>query len=203
MKSTVPQQHEGKQLDHYTAVTFDNEWQAKEFYETAKTRLLHPYEWYRIATIPASTFTLTDCQGVKLIRKMRIGDLIRIDIPGPGSSNGEGYDWVLIEEIIDNTEGAEQYCSVTVRPTSNPENDDPEIAHFFKGIATSTFLVKRAHLTVQAEYHGRNEVINLDADKWSDRLRNMAVGLMAKIGLSSPQWKGLIEGFVDTKTKKE
>lgn len=205
MKNPIPPQHEGKQLDHVAEVTFDNEKQSREFYQIARNRLLHPYEWYRIAKTPGARFFLTDQEGRGLIRKMRERDLLQIDIPGPGNSTGDGFDWVQIEEILDQTEDpTEEFCSVTVRPTANPKNgNDEEIAHFFKNIATSTFLVKRDHTLVRAEYHGRNELININVTELTDKLRNTLVGFMAKLGLSTSQWKGLIEGFVDTKRKAE
>lgn len=205
MKHSIPPQHDGKQLDHFAEITFDNDKQSRDFYQIARSRLLHPYEWYRIAKVPGATFVLADKSGRKLIRKMREGDFLQIDIPGPGSSVGDGYDWVLIEEIRDQIGNpSEESCYVTVRPAANPKSDDyGEIAHFFEKMATSTFLIKRVHTNVRAEYHGRNEVINLDTSKLSDKLRNSLVGIMAKLGLSTPQWKGLIEGFVDPKIKAE
>lgn len=202
---STPIQHKGKQLDHIARTTFDSEAQSIEFYQIAKNRLLHPYEWYRIAKVPGARFVLTDQQGRDLIRKMRKGDLLRIDIPGPGSSIGDGYDWVEIEEIEETiSQSSGESCSVTVRPTQNPrQRETDEVAHFFKHISSSTFLVKRTQNVVQAEYHGRNELINLDSTTLTDKFRNALVGIMAKLGLSTPQWKGLIEGFVDTKLKAE
>jgi hypothetical protein len=52
---------------------------------------------------------------------------------------------------------------------------------------------------VIAEYHGRNELVNKDVDKITDKLRNIVVGLAAKLGMSFSQWKSLIEGLVDKK----
>lgn len=204
MERNAPIQHKGKKLDYTAEANFENEEQARDFYKIAKRRLLHPYDWYRIANLPGAKFVITDHEGRDLIRKMREGDLLRIDIPGPGNSTGDGFDWVRIEEISEHIEEPTvESCSVTVRPAANPrEKDNTEIAHFFKNIATSTFLVKREKTRLKAEYHGRNELINLEVDKLSDKLRNALVGLLAKLGLSTPQWKSLIEGFVDTNRKQ-
>src|SRR5690554_682823 len=199
MKDPTPQQYIGKQLDLQAETSLDDVKESKEFFNIVKKRLLRSFEWYDIAKIPAATFVLTDHRGRELLREMRENDLIRIDIPGPGNSSGNGFDWVKVEKITGekNEEKDEEFCSITLRPTSNPEEDNDEIAHFFKSMATSTLLVKRQSLTVRAEYHGRNELINEDTDNLTDKLRNIIVGLAAKLGLSFSQWKSLIEGLVE------
>jgi len=199
MRDPIPHQHEGKQLDLHSEKALDSLEQSKDFYQLVKNRLLHAHEWHHIAEIPAATFVLTDQDGNKLMRKMQENDLLRIDIPGPGNSSGDGYDWVRVDNITEEENLNEELCSITLRPTSNPENDDKEVAHFFKNMATSTLLVKRLDLKVIVEYHGRNELINSDSSKLTDKIRNMIVGLAAKLGLSFSQWKSLIEGLVDDK----
>ena len=47
--------------------------------------------------------------------------------------------------------------------------------------------------------HGRNEEANTAESDFFDGLRNMAVGYSAKMGLSFPQWKLLVEGIVSVK----
>ncbi|TCK83581.1 hypothetical protein [Albibacterium bauzanense] len=197
MKDPTPPQYAGKQLDLHAETLLDNEQEAKEFFQVVRKRLLRSFEWYDIAKIPAATFVLTDHLGRELIREMKENDLIRIDIPGPGNSSGNGFDWVKVEKITEEKNEKEDLCSITLRPTSNPEENNDEIAHFFKSMATSTLLAKRQNLHVRAEYHGRNELINEDATKLTDKFRNIIVGLAAKLGLSYSQWKSLIEGLVD------
>ncbi len=197
MKDPTPPQYAGKQLDLHAETLLDNEQESKEFFQVVRKRLLRSFEWYDIAKIPAATFVLTDQLGRELIREMKENDLIRIDIPGPGNSSGNGFDWVKVEKITEEKNEKEDLCSITLRPTSNPEENNDEIAHFFKSMATSTLLAKRQNLHVRAEYHGRNELINEDATKLTDKFRNIIVGLAAKLGLSYSQWKSLIEGLVD------
>ncbi len=195
---SIPPQNEGKQLDLQAKTSFDSEIEAQNFYHVAKRRLLRAFEWYDIAKIPASTFTLTDQQGNEILREMHENDIIQIDIPGPGTSKGGGYDWVSVDKIVNETAEDGEYCAITLRPTSNPKHqDDKEVAHFFKSTATSTLLVKREKGEIVAEYHGRNELINTDSPKFTDKVRNLAVGLAAKLGMSFSQWKSLINGLVD------
>lgn len=194
---SIPPQHEGKQMDLQARTSFDKEIEAENFYRIAKSRLLRAFEWHDIAKIPASTFTLTDQEGNEILREIDENDIIKIDIPGPGSHEGDGFDWVRVDKVDDIKTEAGEYCTITLRPTSNPKHKgDEEIAHFFKNTATSTLLVKREKRQVVAEYHGRNELINTDSSKFTDKVRNLAVGLAAKLGLSFSQWKSLIEGLV-------
>jgi hypothetical protein len=201
-QQSIPPQYEGKQIDLEAKSTFDSESAAKEFYLTAKSKLLRAFEWYNIAKIPAATFILTDYQGNEILREMRENDILRIDIPGPGTSSGTGYDWVRVDKIVEGATEVGEYCTITLRPTSNPTHQDEEIAHFFKSVATSTLLVKRENLDVIAEYHGRNEVVNAETAKLTDKIRNIVVGFAAKLGLSFSQWKSLIEGLVEKKENK-
>lgn len=197
MENPTPPQKEGKQLDLQAERVLADENESKAFFQVVKKRLLNVYEWYHIAKVPAATFALTNQDGNELVRKMQEGDLLRIDIPGPGSPKGNGHDWVKVDKIVEENEKNEELFSITLRPTSNPENDDAEVAHFFKNMATSTFLVRRQDMKVVVEYHGRNELINTDSNDLSDKIRNLVVGLGAKVGLSYSQWKGLIEGLID------
>lgn len=201
-QESIPSQYEGKQIDFETRTSCDSESEAKEFYFIVRRRLLRVFEWYTIAKIPAVTFILTDYQGNEMLREMRENDIVRIDIPGPGTSLGSGYDWVCVDKIVEGVTEEGEYCSITLRPTSNPTHQDEEVAHFFKRMATSTLLVKRENLNVIAEYHGRNEIVNADTTKFTDKIRNIVVGLAAKLGLSFSQWKSLIEGLVEKKKNK-
>lgn len=197
MKAPVPEQQKGKHIDLHSEKIVDNDEQAKEFFSVVKNRLLHSEQWHDIAKVPAATFILTDREGQVLSREMRENDLIRIDIPGPENDVGYGYDWVRVDRVINEVNGDNQLFSITLRPTSNPESEDKEIAHFFTGLASSTLLVKQEGQKVSVEYHGRNELINLDSSNLSDKIRNIVVGMAAKLGMSYSQWKGLIEGLVE------
>lgn len=190
----IPRQYTGKQLDLDATTVLPDEESARAFFALAKRRLLDVNRWYEIAEIPASTFMLTDPYGGEAVKSRPAEhDKIRIDIPGPGPSAGDGYDWVVVEDV---TEVADTLCSLTLRPTNNPLALSEETAHFFQDQATSTFVVERHGLEVRARYHGRNEVVNTETDSVVDNTRNAAVGIGAKLGLSYPQWKSLVEGLV-------
>ena len=199
MEGHIPQQQEGSKMDIYAHKDFNNTAAAKACYAQAKTKLMEVYRWYEVCEVPVSTFMLTDTAGNEVKRWAQEGDYLKIDIPGPGTSTGDGYDWVKVESILEESTPDTDVISMTVRPAANPQHVDDDTAHFFQDSATSTFQVKRVGTTLHAEVHGRNEQPNTATDQVLDNVRNTLVGWSAKLGLSFPQWKSLVSGLVETK----
>ena len=196
MKNEVPEQHEGRKMDTTAQAIFPSIAAARQFYGIAKSRLLNVSNWAEICKVPLSVFTLTDDTGATIRREAKEGDYLKIDIPGPGTDAGNGFDWVRIEKITEESDGTNSLISLQARPAVNPSGDDSAIAHFFTDAATSTFQVKQIGNEVWAEEHGRNEVANLDTAHLLDNIRNAIVSAGAKIGISYPQWKSLVTGLL-------
>lgn len=199
----IPKQEKGNQVDTLHEVTLGSQEEAVQLFETAKNRLLHVSRWGEVAKGASSGFQLTNSHGLEVDRAAQEGDHFKIHIPAPGPDSGNGEDWVQIEAIQDeaDTEADVQVVSICVRPSSNPQKPDQNIAHFFTEDSTSTFVVKRKGNTVSAEVHGRNEVPNLHADGIWDTVRHAVVAAGAILGFSNQQWKNLTEGL--TAPKKE
>ena len=190
----VPQQEQGSQIDVVSERQLETETGAQSVFNIAVQRLLSVNEWGNYAGV--SAFQLLDEHGVRAERQAEEGDYIRIDIPGPGAKAGKGYDWVRIEEISSNTTIAEPWVAMRVRPSAHPHADEAETAHFLKDIATSTFIIRKVGLVIYAEEHARNEVPNTDDVGLYDKGRNLIVAIGAKLGLSYPQWKRLVNGLL-------
>ncbi len=145
-------------------------------------------------------FYTYQCRRCKIERDAQTGDYFKIDIPGPGTKTGEGYDWVRIEAIEDysNASAENESFGMRVRPAPNPHKNagDKEAAHFFKDEATSNFLIEQKGTMVSAAVYGRNEKLNLTTEKLSDKVRNAVVGTTAVMGLSIIQWKKLVKGLI-------
>lgn len=199
MKNEVPQQEEGSQMDVFEKVIFKDEPSAKAFYPVVRERLLQVYNWDKWCGFPTATFILTDPTGKEIRRQVMEGDYFKINIPGPGTTKGDGFDWVQVEWIHEEQSPTGQTITIRVRPAANPLHPDQETAHFFKDKATSTFKVYRAGMEVHAEVHGRNEIPNSESAVLVNNVRNVLVGWMAKIGFSYPQWKSLVIGLLDIK----
>jgi len=195
-KDHVPVHQSGAETDAIEQATFANEFEALAFYQTVKKRLANVNQWGALSSIPMSSFKLFDSSGRSCDRDVEEGDYIRIDIPGPGTQTGKGYDWVHVEAIFSEADLDEDIFTIRVRPSSHPLEPDGKTAHFLTSRATSTFQVKRIKNVVYAEEHARNESPNLETGRGLDNFRNAIVGTAARIGFSYPQWKSLVKGLM-------
>lgn len=192
----VPQQEGGGQSDTEARRGFESVSEAQSFYETVRERLRNVNGWQGLAGAATAHFQLTDARGVEVDRPVQPGDHFKIDVPGPGSASGEGFDWVRVEAVEEGTQEGSPFTLIRVRPATNPNNERPDVAHFFSDDATSNFLVRREGTTVIAAVHGRNEKPNAKADSLLDKARNLLFGGGAIAGASKLQWKALVEGLV-------
>ena len=188
----LPPQESGAETNTEHSIVAANEADAIKLFERAKQRLLHVNEWEKLCGAGSANFQLTDALGKDVERPAQVQDHFKIDIPGPGTVTGQGYDWVRIEHI----EETDDSLLMRVRPATNPRNEAGDVAHFFSEEATSNFIVKRTTNTVEAAVYGRNELPNTHAEKGVDKARNTMVALSAMAGISKIQWKSLVKGLL-------
>src|SRR5690606_651289 len=198
MAEQIPEQIEGKAFDYFKSVDFSTATEANQLFEKAKIRLLDVNHWDDTTGTPSATFKIKDEHGLELDRLVQQGDYIQIDIPGPGLPSSEGYDWVRVESIHEESTPNTRKISITLTPSHDPTRENTDTAHFFKRLATSSILIEQKNKHIFLHYAGRNEVINTDDSSLMDNFRNFMVGLGAKMGASFPQWKALIEGLGNT-----
>jgi hypothetical protein len=192
----APLQQLGEEIETVSFSDLADNNEARLYFEAAKARLLSVNNWHFISGITSGRFQLMNASGEKLERNVELHDYIRIDIPGPGSTEGDGYDWVLVEAMKEVNEGAFQSIGFRVRPTKNPLGSSNEIAHFYTSDATSTFMVTLEENKVTATIIDRNLKPNDESQKMIDRIRHTTVGAGA-IGLFSKlQWKNLADALV-------
>ncbi len=196
MRNMIPPHLGGKKLDCFETIEFARREEAHAFYAVARQRLLNVQHWAAITDIPSATFRLMDSQRQALGRPAAIGDYIRIDIPGPGLPSSDGYDWVRVEAVDEESAEDYQRTVLSLRPAADPTNDHTDTAHFFTDLATSTLIVEQRSNVVTAQYAGRNEHVNTENEALADNVRNFLVGLSAKMGASFPQWKSLVMAIV-------
>ncbi len=192
----VPSQNEGKEIIIKESTSFPTEKEAKEFFNTAKDRLRNVNQWRTLTGDLSAEFQLQDSNGNTVDRYIEKGDLFRIDIPGPGSQAGGGYDWVQIEAIEMHATPSRELFSFRVRPTTNPDKEHSGIAHFYAAVSTSTFTVKRNKNTVGVGIYDRNIKPNIDAESSLDKLRDTVVGVFGMFGFSKIQWTQLANGIL-------
>lgn len=195
-EETIPEHNEGSAVNVEDSVQLSDENEARQFYATVKQRLLNVNQWKDWAGALSADFQLTNEQGQAIDTVPREGNFFKINIPAPGSKSGEGYDWVRIEEVKEESEGDCEYLAIRVRPSSDPANKKEDVAHFYTGEATSNFIVKRGGKKVTAGVYGRNEKPNVKSETIIDKLRNAIVGTGAAAGFSKAQWKALVDGLL-------
>lgn len=204
MKSElIPPEIKGKNINLEKSVELDTNDEAVYVFKRACNRMLNPASWHKLCGSASAEFTLNNEKAEEEHRLAKKGDLFKIDIPGPGPSGGDGYDWVRVEfvEEIDNPGRDEESCGMKLRASQPPFNEGKDTAHFFKEDATSSFVISRVKNKVSASYHGRNEIPNTSTDNNADNIRNSMIAIGAFAGLSELQWSTLLKGFLENETE--
>lgn len=198
LESVIPPQLEGARKDIEQVVVTKDPNAARALFETARKRLLDVNHWDQLCGKVTSNFRLTDQDGKPLGRTAQKGDYFKIDLPGPGTMEGNGYDWVRIESIEDlpDPAGGKESIVITVRPAPSPESKGENVAHFFNHHATSSFVVSREGTEVKAAVYGRNELPNTGTTQMVDKVRNAVIAVSAILGFSDVQWKNLVKGLL-------
>ncbi|MEP7377075.1 MAG: hypothetical protein ABI675_26985 [Chitinophagaceae bacterium] len=193
----VPANKVGKAVDlEHSVIEASTEIAVNTFTRACK-RLLNPPVWQELSGIISASFQLQATGGGDSSRLAQLTDYVRIDIPGPGSSAGNGYDWVQVENIAEDIDPfADQSFGIILATSINPEAPQDGIAHFFKDGATSTFIIQRFGNKVIASYHGRNELPNTRKGTLPDKIRNSVIAAGARAGISELQWMTLIKGLL-------
>lgn len=196
-EKTIPEHHDGVDVNVEDSVVLSSIEEAKSFFNIVKERLLDVNHWKEWAGALSAGFHLTNEQGEEIDTPPRTGAFFKINIPAPGIVTGEGYDWVQIEEVREESEADREYVAIRVRPAPSPVNENNDVAHFYTDEATSNFIARRDGNTVTAGVYGRNEKPNVkEADSLIDKIRNAVVGAGGVSGFSKLQWKALVSGLL-------
>ena len=194
----IPAHEKGKQNDLEHSETFDSREEAAKCFVRAYKRMYNPKVWHKLAGFMSGEVMLTHPDGSPERDLAHVGDYYKIDIPGPGTKAGDGYDWVKVDAIEEhnNPSAENEWMGLRLRPAPNPAHGTNDTAHFFQDTATSTFIISRTGNTVTASYHGRNEVANTHTASAVDNMRNAVVTSGAIAGFSEMQWSKLIKEFL-------
>ena len=192
----IPQQETGKAIDAASSIELADEHDAKNFFIKAKKRLQNVNQWKQYAGSISADFQLVDNHGRAVEREAKEGDYFKIDIPGPGTKSGDGYDWVKIEEVLSTAFPTGESFGFRVRPAENPQSGDTEVAHFYAPESTSSFIVERHKNKITVSIHDRNTKPNANADGL-EKIRDTLVGTAGVVTFSKIQWKNLAEGILN------
>lgn len=192
----IPENVSGKKINAKSFREFSDLQLAKKQYEKAKSLLQDVNHWNETGSEMLASFRLYNESGIHLDTIAKQGLFIQIDIPGPGSADGDGFDWVRIEQISETNEGDAESLAIKVRPVAAPASAEDRTAHFYSDQSTSTFVVSRTATTLKAAVYDRNVEVNEESDSLIGKIRNVITGFMAKEGFSKIQWQSLTDGLV-------
>ncbi|WP_221393239.1 hypothetical protein [Dyadobacter sp. NIV53] len=192
----IPGHSDGLVITSQSTAQLSDEESARILFEKAKTRLLLVNNWQELAGEFMAAFQITDENGTAISGPVQKGNYFKIDIPGPGTKAGEGYDWALVEEIEEYNSLNTESIGIRVRPAPNPITDNPDIAHFYSEESTSTFTVTREFTKVTAAVYDRNTKPNTDSGGMMDHVRNVLVGIAGMFSFSKIQWENFTNGLV-------
>src|SRR5688572_26199799 len=193
----VPPQFAGQEIEVTATKELQDEAGAKRLFNLAKKKLLDVNNWKKIAGAITAQFQIINEKGAEVTREIKKGDYLRINIPGPGSKEGDGYDWVLVEELKEVNNVSLQSIGFRVRPNENPFGEKNETAHFYSREATSSFIITRENSKLISWIIDRNLLPNTEAGSLVDKVRDVVVGVSAIAGFSKVQWQGLADGLIE------
>ena len=198
MTTLIPKNIKGKENDLFESTHAQTMEQANLIFQRACRHMSDPFTWHEITGLPVRFLPSTDTVDPR-INPIKVGNYFRIETPAPGTSKGDGFDWVKVEAVEDkrNSRADVESFGMTLRACSNPTNNSADTAHFFSSMATSSFLIQRNHLIITASYHGRNEVPNTETTRLVDTIRKTFVALGAAAGMSEIVWSRLLKAFLE------
>jgi SpoIIAA-like len=199
IKELLPIQVRGNAKEMSANITAASEEGAVYIFERARERVLDINNWTDHCRPMATSFQLTDDTGEALQGRATEGDFIQIDLPGGGTRDTKGYDWVRIEKVELHTVSSSVHVFLMqTRPARDPQaKGTSRIAHFLEESATSSFVIERNDKKVTATVFGRNEVPNSSGNDAVEKPLNGAVGSSGAIGFSKGQWKSLLQGLLE------
>ncbi|MBS2033897.1 hypothetical protein JST97_02865 [bacterium] len=160
---------------------FADEQQAREQFERSKASLLNPNQWKELGpTIGAAGFKLF-CDDRRKLKQgpPEVGDFLKIRLPDLGPAV-----WCRIERLDQQADSVD----LVVRPSPDPLDQDPDVAHFFSERTTNHFQLVRDGNRVFSRVIGRDEALN-DSGDWGERLLSALRLKGAWLGAKKPQWR--------------
>ncbi len=126
----------------------------------------------------------------------QLNDLVKIKMPAPKNNLGNSFDWVMVNRIENIEQTESKVLLLQMKPHSCAESANGNIAHFYTGEASNTFILSKKNKVIQFSIHGRNEVANTSSVGFFNSLRNFFVAAGGIFGGSKIQWQDFTEKFI-------
>jgi hypothetical protein len=165
-------------------------------FNDAVKRLKDVNRWHILCGHGSAEFHLCDEKGGLLYsREASKGHFIRISHTDLETGK-TARRWVAVEELITNKTVIkdEEIFGLKLRSANDPEGLDPQEGH--GQISTSTFVVIRNTNEVEVIETEGEENPNVGPRAFLNKMKNVVIAFAALIGLSTPQWKSLVNGVL-------
>jgi hypothetical protein len=193
----IPEQYKGREIIAEQHRACEGREQYKQALRVAIGRLKDVNNWHKITGMKFAEFNLMDASGEHIMHvEPQVGMHFRVNISGPATSSGEGYDWVKIVQVEDFKEGDYEGSYITVQPSDNPTASDNHTAHFYDAASSSTFMVVGKYPELSALVIDRNVSVNKNNESLGDEVRNALFGGAGMVAFSKMQWQMLSDGLV-------
>ncbi|WP_138992413.1 hypothetical protein [Larkinella sp. C7] len=155
----------------------------------AREKVFAVNRWSEVSSMTAD-FVLHDPSGLaKSTGRPVVGDLIRLELPGPTPVN-----WVKVTQVVDE----ETKAGFTARPCADPHENENRTEHFFTDESSSTFRVEWVGNTLTACQIGENERINNQNPEAGGRaVVNTVIATTGWLFYQKIQWKTLMDYLVE------
>ncbi|HLP12499.1 MAG TPA: hypothetical protein VK177_11255 [Flavobacteriales bacterium] len=174
--------------------------EAIALFALARNRLFDINSWHVFTGYDAGTFKLVTAKGELLNRAPRQGDLIRVDVKGPGLRSLKKNEWMVIEEMHESYDHNhdEDYCELKIRPVYAPDSPRSKHGHFYTEDACMAFVVQRqgkvvvtgekvnitelpgAHQEIKPGASSNDLIANLHTVQWNTIIRNLLLNKLRR-----------------------
>jgi len=195
----IPPQIEGAFHDTESQKDFPDPEIASQKYAQLKKRFLDLNSWKEYCGETSTDFKLYNSTGEHIDRPPKVGDFVKIDIPGPGNFQTKGYDWVEIIKVSDEFSKNDEIESLLMicQPSKPPNSNVDYIAHFYAQESASSFRIAKGKNFIRAEIYGRNEKPNFSNVGFLNKIRNFLISIGGFAKVTKIQWKCLADGMLD------
>lgn len=158
-------------------------------FEKSRARLLNPNEWKALGPgLAAADFKLyCDDRRQPKQAPAEVGDYLKIRLPDLGPKV-----WCRIEKL----ENKGDHFELVVRPSPDPRENDPSVAHFFSEHTTNHFQLSRNGQRVISRVVGREEALNRTGG-WGDLMFSALRLKGAWLGAKQPQWRSFTRKLLE------
>jgi hypothetical protein len=180
----------------YHIKEYEDEEEAGEIFYQQKEKLLNVENWTKLSDIENLAFHSYDGNGSNINRKTKIGDFVKVDLPGPMPDY-----WVRVENITNEPDKVEVVLRPTYDPTKRPLEKEVT-AHFFDRDTLNIITFEKDGKKLSAEVRGISAVVNNQGTEAGEHeIINTTVAVGGWLGLQKRQWESFTKNLAEPQSR--